>query len=193
MLGKPEQRAREESRGCAPAAKAAPSGRCPKCCRCGGCSRSGTSFTSEGVKMWMSDSTACAALLMDDVPPPMKPGKAADRGLGILGDGEAAVEIVLGGNGLVDADIALVGVRRSAAADRRSCGPARRALRNWAAERVRHGDGGSHSAALRNDVAGERIADDQSGGTDAARRRVVDGRLDAGEIAGPQVRPAARR
>ena len=30
--------------------------------------------------MWISESTACAALSMEDVPPPMKPGKVPTAG-----------------------------------------------------------------------------------------------------------------
>ena len=46
--------------------------------------------------------------------------------------------------------------------------------------------------ALRNDVAGKRVADHDAVGPDLARAGIVDGRADAGEIAAAQRGAAAR-
>ena len=110
-----------------------------------------------GVKIWISESTACALLSMEAVPPPIKPGKLPTAGLRIRTDGESAVQDCSSAESVWSTRISPWSVFENWRADRKSCARARRALRSWAAAPVRRSRRRSgFKRLLRNDVAGER-------------------------------------
>ena len=70
------------------------------------------SFTSDGEKIWISDNTPCPASLIAADPASDEARKAPYRRLVIVRDRVARKQIVLRGHGFVDANVALIGVRR---------------------------------------------------------------------------------